>query len=182
MACVTSDFAMQNVLIHLGVPLVGTSGMRIRELRLWLLRCTACFCVVSDTTRQFCPECGNGNTLRRVNYVVNSDGEKELYINFKKPISKRGTVYNLPKPRGGKNGTHRKLVLREDQLAQVQRRNTGAQTKEAEVKKKTEDDDLTTFGMPPKRKKKDLTEPKTVSSYHKYNVNEMRKARAAHRK
>ncbi|EPY20072.1 hypothetical protein STCU_02816 [Strigomonas culicis] len=181
MACATSDFAMQNTLLHLGVPIIGTSGMRIRELRLWLLRCTACFKIVMDTTRQFCPDCGGGNTLRRVNYVVNSNGEKQLFINFKKRISKRGTVYNLPKPRGGKNGTHRTLVLREDQLAQVLRHRSGTAMKEKETRL-TEEEELAAFGEPEKKTKRNLGQPKTVSSYHKYNVNEMRKARAGRRK
>ncbi|EPY27284.1 RNA-binding protein NOB1 [Strigomonas culicis] len=181
MACATSDFAMQNTLLHLGVPIIGTSGMRIRELRLWLLRCTACFKIVMDTTRQFCPDCGGGNTLRRVNYVVNSNGEKQLFINFEKRISKRGTVYNLPKPRGGKNGTHRTLVLREDQLAQVLRHRSGTAMKEKETRL-TEEEELAAFGEPEKKTKRNLGQPKTVSSYHKYNVNEMRKARAGRRK
>lgn len=101
-ACATSDFPMQNTLLHLGVPIVGPRGMRISELRLWLLRCHSCFCIVHDTTRQFCPDCGSGDTLRRVNYVVQENGEKQLFINFKRHLSTRGTKYNLPKPRGGK--------------------------------------------------------------------------------
>ncbi|CCW63849.1 unnamed protein product [Phytomonas sp. EM1] len=181
-ACVTSDYAMQNTLLHLGVPIVGVSGMRIRELRLWLLRCTACFTLVSDTTRQFCPSCGSGDTLRRVNYVVDTDGKKQLFINFRKPISTRGTVYNLPKPRGGKRGTNRTLVLREDQLAQVIKGTSGAKIKERQANFTGVNDDLAAFGEPVRRKKRDIMEPKTSSSYHKYNVNEKRKLRAARRK
>lgn len=181
MACVTSDYAMQNTLMHLGVPIVGTNGMHIRELRLWLLRCTACFALVVDTTRQFCPECGSGDTLRRVNYVVNAQGEKKLYINFRKRISTRGTVYNLPKPRGGKRGTNRNLVLREDQLAHVIRGTTSSKVKEHQVMQ-NDDDALAAFGEMPKPKKKNLADPRAYSSYHKYNVNEKKKARAAHRK
>ncbi|CCW69926.1 unnamed protein product [Phytomonas sp. Hart1] len=181
-ACVTSDYAMQNTLLHLGVPIVGMSGMRIRELRLWLLRCTACFTLVSDTTRQFCPSCGSGDTLRRVNYVVGMDGKKQLFINFKKSISTRGTIYNLPKPKGGKRGTNRTLVLREDQLAQVIKGTSGAKIKEKQANFAGGGDKLEEFGIPIRHKKRDMTEPKTVSSYHKYNMNEKRKLRASRKK
>lgn len=181
MACATSDYAMQNTLMHLGVPIVGTNGMHIHELRLWLMRCTACFALVVDTTRQFCPECGSGDTLRRVNYVVNDKGEKKLYINFRRKISTRGTIYNLPKPRGGKKGTNRNLVLREDQLAHVIRGTTSSKVKEHQVTQ-NDDDALAAFGEMPKQKKKNLADPRVYSSYHKYNVNEKKKVRAAHRK
>ncbi|CAC9552297.1 RNA-binding protein NOB1 [Leishmania donovani] len=181
MACVTSDYAMQNTLMHLGVPIVGTNGIHIRELRLWMMRCTACFTLVVDTTRQFCPECGSGDTLRRVNYVVNDQGEKKLYINFRKRISTRGTIYNLPKPRGGTRGTNRNLVLREDQLAHVIRGTTSSKVKAHQVMQ-NDDCALATFGEAPKLKKKNLADPRAYSSYHRYNVNEKKKVRAAHRK
>ena len=42
-ACVTADFAMQNVLLQMGLRLVAPTGARIRELRRWALRCSACF-------------------------------------------------------------------------------------------------------------------------------------------
>ena len=41
-ACVTGDFAMQNVLLQMGLRLVAPNGSRIRELRRWALRCSAC--------------------------------------------------------------------------------------------------------------------------------------------
>ncbi|KEG09159.1 RNA-binding protein NOB1 [Trypanosoma grayi] len=183
-ACVTSDYAMQNTLLHLGVPIVGPQGMRIRELRHWLLRCTSCFAVTTDTTRQFCGACGSGDTLRRVQYVVTRDGERQLFINFRKAISTRGTVYNLPKPRGGKRGTNRSLVLREDQLAHVIRGTTSAKLKAKHVVHggRGDDDDLAAFGEAPKQHKRDPNQPRVFSSYHKYNVNEKKKARASRRK
>ncbi|RNF01062.1 RNA-binding protein NOB1 [Trypanosoma rangeli] len=184
-ACVTSDYAMQNTLKHLGVPIVGPHGMRIHELRQWLLRCTSCFALTTDTTRQFCGMCGSGNTLRRVQYVVTRDGKKQLFINFCKPISTRGTIYNLPKPRGGKRGTNRCLVLREDQLAHVIRGTTSAKLKEKHVARGgdgSNDDDLAAFGQAPKPHRRDVNQPRMFSSYHKYNVNEKKKVRASRRK
>jgi RNA-binding protein NOB1 len=41
--CMTADFAMQNVLLHLGLNLVGVEGKRIRSVKTWVLRCHACF-------------------------------------------------------------------------------------------------------------------------------------------
>ncbi|KAF8281647.1 putative Nin one binding (NOB1) Zn-ribbon like [Trypanosoma cruzi] len=182
-ACVTSDYAMQNTLKHLGVSIVGPHGMRIQELRQWLLRCTSCFALTTDTTRQFCGTCGSGNTLRRVQYVVTREGKKQLFINFCKPISTRGTVYNLPKPRGGKRGTNRCLVLREDQMAHVIRGTTSAKLREKHVVRGSgNDDELAAFGEAPKPHKRDVNQPRMFSSYHKYNVNEKKKSRASRRK
>lgn len=42
-ACMTSDFAVQNVLLQMGLNLVGGEGRRIRSVRSWVLRCHACF-------------------------------------------------------------------------------------------------------------------------------------------
>merc|ERR1712000_404584 len=99
-----------------GVPTVGSSGQCIKELRVWVLRCHACAAIVHDTLRQFCPECGSGDTLKRVHYVMNDKGEKHLFVNFRYRINTRGTIFNLSKPRGGRKGTNKTMVLREDQL------------------------------------------------------------------
>lgn len=41
--CITADFAMQNVLLQMGLTLVGTEGKRIQKVKTWVLRCHACF-------------------------------------------------------------------------------------------------------------------------------------------
>lgn len=41
--CMTADFAMQNVLLQMGLSLVGTEGKRIQKVKTWALRCHACF-------------------------------------------------------------------------------------------------------------------------------------------
>lgn len=177
-ACATTDFPMQNVLLHLGCPTVGLRGMQIRQLRTWLLRCHACFALIHDTTRQFCSECGSGDTLKRVSYSVKENGEKHLYINFKRHISTRGTVFNLPKPRGGRRGTNKTLALREDQLAHVIRGQQNHRAKEAKIEA---DDDLATFGEV-KTRRFNPDKPREQSSYKKYNVNERKKMKAGRRK
>lgn len=41
--CMTTDFAMQNVLMHMGLSLVGVDGKKIGKVKAWALRCHACF-------------------------------------------------------------------------------------------------------------------------------------------
>jgi RNA-binding protein NOB1 len=41
--CMTADFAMQNVLLHMGLNLVGVEGKKITSVKSWVLRCHACF-------------------------------------------------------------------------------------------------------------------------------------------
>lgn len=176
--CVTSDFPMQNTLLHLGVPITGPQGRMIRELRTWLLRCHACYAVVHDTAKQFCPDCGSGDTLKRVSYVIDENGDKRLFINFKKKISTRGTIFNLPKPRGGRKGTNKTLALREDQLAKCGK--AASQLKQHAIAR---EDDLAQFGVTDMKPHRfDPNMPRVFSSYKTFNVNERKKARAAKKK
>lgn len=41
--CMTTDFAMQNVIMHMGLNLVGVDGKKIEKVKTWVLRCHACF-------------------------------------------------------------------------------------------------------------------------------------------
>lgn len=41
--CMTADFAMQNVLLQMGLNLIGVEGKRINRVKTWVLRCHACF-------------------------------------------------------------------------------------------------------------------------------------------
>ena len=41
--CMTADFAMQNVLLQMGLGLVSVEGKRIERVKSWVLRCHACF-------------------------------------------------------------------------------------------------------------------------------------------
>jgi RNA-binding protein NOB1 len=42
-ACYTGDYAVQNVLVQMGLGLVGEGGKRIKSVKSWVLRCHACF-------------------------------------------------------------------------------------------------------------------------------------------
>ena len=41
--CMTADYAMQNVLLHMGLNLVSPEGKRISMVKTWVLRCHACY-------------------------------------------------------------------------------------------------------------------------------------------
>nr|GMC87340.1 RNA-binding protein NOB1 [Ipomoea batatas] len=73
-ACITSDFAMQNVILQMGLRLLAPGGMQIRELHRWVLKCHACYKVTTEIGRIFCPSCGNGGTLRKVAVTVGENG------------------------------------------------------------------------------------------------------------
>ncbi|WRX18858.1 Nin one binding (NOB1) Zn-ribbon-like - like 1 [Theobroma cacao] len=115
-ACVTGDFAMQNVILQMGLRLLAPGGMQIRQLHRWILKCHACYNVTAEIGRIFCPKCGNGGTLRKVAVTV---GENGIVLASHRPrISLRGTKFSLPLPQGGRDAITKNLILREDQLPQ----------------------------------------------------------------
>lgn len=42
-ACMTGDYAVQNVLLSMGLGLIGEAGKRINKVKSFILRCHACF-------------------------------------------------------------------------------------------------------------------------------------------
>lgn len=124
-ACMTSDFSIQNCLLQMGLFVVSpVDGMMIKEAKQIALRCHACFKVFHDLTKlkgKFCPHCGNSDTLKRVQYFVNKEGAKRVLINFKRPIKVKGNNQQLPRPRGGKKSNN--PVLTADQKIWRNRKN-----------------------------------------------------------
>ncbi|KAJ7639097.1 Nin one binding Zn-ribbon like-domain-containing protein [Roridomyces roridus] len=120
--CMTADFAMQNVLLQMGLNLIGVEGKRIQKVKSWVLRCHACFKICKDNTKKFCPSCGNP-TLLRASVTISSPTagsdtpamQVHLKSNFQYRL--RGTKYSIPAPKPGsaKKGTGEGLILREDQ-------------------------------------------------------------------
>lgn len=120
-ACITGDYAMQNVLLQMGLNVISPrDGLHIRRTRQFVLRCFACFKINPPTANQFCKFCGNMKTLKRVSVTVNADGTTKVHINFNKPINIRGTKYSLPMPRAGKHVIN--PILCEDQQVPQQRK------------------------------------------------------------
>ncbi|KAM6223444.1 RNA-binding protein NOB1 [Rhynchocyon petersi] len=100
--CVTTDFAMQNVLLQMGLHVLAVNGMLIQEARSYILRCHGCFKTTSDMNRVFCSHCGN-KTLKKVSVTVSDDGTLHMHFSRNpKVLNPRGLRYSLPTPKGGK--------------------------------------------------------------------------------
>ncbi|KAL2062630.1 hypothetical protein VTL71DRAFT_5702 [Oculimacula yallundae] len=137
-ALVTSDFAMQNVLLRMNLNLLSPTLQRIKQLKTWVLRCHACFSITKDMSKQFCSRCGKP-TLMRTSCTTDKDGKVKVHLKKNMQWNKRGDVYSIPKPvagtsngklvqGGGKGGWGQGLILAEDQKEYIQAM-TGARRK-----------------------------------------------------
>ncbi|XP_005815402.1 RNA-binding protein NOB1 isoform X1 [Xiphophorus maculatus] len=125
--CLTTDFAMQNVLIQMGLHVLSVGGLVIRRARSYILRCHACFRTTSNMSKAFCPHCGN-QTLKKLAVTVGNDGSIQMHFSKNpKVMNPRGTRYSLPLPRGGKHAADPHLV--EDQRFPQQRLSRKARQK-----------------------------------------------------
>ncbi|XP_037553667.1 RNA-binding protein NOB1 [Nematolebias whitei] len=125
--CLTTDFAMQNVLIQMGLHVLSVNGMVIREARNYILRCHACFKTTSNMSRVFCPHCGN-KTLKKLAVTVSNDGSIQMHFSKNpKVLNPRGLRHSLPLPHGGKHANNPHLV--EDQRFPQQRLSRKARQK-----------------------------------------------------
>ncbi|NWR20666.1 NOB1 protein, partial [Emberiza fucata] len=125
--CVTTDFAMQNVLLQMGLHVLAVNGMLIRRARSYILRCHGCFRTTSDMTKVFCPHCGN-KTLKKVAVSVSEDGSLHMHFSRNpKVLNPRGLRFPLPAPQGGKHSNNPHLV--EDQRFPQQRLSRKARQK-----------------------------------------------------
>ncbi|KAF9084937.1 Nin1 binding protein [Mortierella sp. GBA35] len=111
-ACTTADFAMQNVLLQMGLNLLSIDGLRISKVKNWVLRCHACTKVTHDMEKKFCPSCGNA-TLMRTSTSTDQNGNVKYYLKKNMVYNLRGTKYSIPTPKGGRKNND--LILREDQ-------------------------------------------------------------------
>lgn len=113
-ACVTTDFAMQNVLLQMGLKVLSVDGMVIRRARTYILKCEACFKTTTDLMKQFCGACGN-HTLYKVSVQSTQSGVSHYELRSRtKKNNLRGTRFSIPLPKGGRNNSD--VILREDQL------------------------------------------------------------------
>ncbi|KAF4556546.1 20S-pre-rRNA D-site endonuclease nob1-like protein [Elsinoe fawcettii] len=123
-ATLTTDNALQNLLLQINLNLLSPSLSRISQIRTTLLRCHACFLLHRQSDIQFCQRCGKP-TLTRVTVTTSSSGEVKVHLKRNMQWSSRGEKYSIPKPvhgsangrikGGGKNGWGNGLVLAEDQ-------------------------------------------------------------------
>ncbi|KAL8896005.1 MAG: hypothetical protein Q9207_007918 [Kuettlingeria erythrocarpa] len=144
-ACITSDFAMQNVLLSMNLNLLNASIQRVRNLKTYVLRCHACFEKTKDMKKQFCPRCGKP-TLTRVSCSTNSRGEFKMHLKKNMQWNHRGDRYSIPKPisgsangkvgqgkGGGKGGWGQDLILAEDQKEYLRATGGNARRKETDL-------------------------------------------------
>ncbi|CAL1604673.1 unnamed protein product [Knipowitschia caucasica] len=125
--CLTTDFAMQNVLIQIGLHVLSVNGMVIKQARNYILRCHACFKTTTHMEKVFCPHCGN-RTLKKLAVTVNEDGFIQMHFSRNpKVLNPKGLRYSLPQPQGGKHGDNPHLV--EDQRFPQQRLSRKARQK-----------------------------------------------------
>lgn len=115
-ACLTTDFAMQNVMLQMDLRVMSVDGLMIKSARQWVMRCAGCFEVHYEMDRMFCRKCG-GHQLSRVAASVDAGGKLKLHLRKNYHVDLRGTQYSLPAP--GKQGRYQgEILLREDQLLQ----------------------------------------------------------------
>lgn len=125
-ACITTDFAMQNVLKQMGLNVTSLDGRIIKHMRTFILRCYTCCKTTTDATKIFCPKCGH-KTLKRVSVSVNDKGEQVIHINARHQITTKFKNQPLPMPKGGKHANN--PILFEDQPLPQQRLSKKAQMK-----------------------------------------------------
>ncbi|CAI4728309.1 BGP_1a_G0049490.mRNA.1.CDS.1 [Saccharomyces cerevisiae] len=132
-ALATGDFAVQNVALQMNLNLMNfMSGLKIKRIRNYMLRCHACFKIFplpkDGKPKHFCASCGGQGTLLRCAVSVDSrtgNVTPHLKSNFR--WNNRGNRYSVASPlsknsqkRYGKKGhVHSKpqenVILREDQ-------------------------------------------------------------------
>uniref|UniRef100_A0AC34QJ73 RNA-binding protein NOB1 n=1 Tax=Panagrolaimus sp. JU765 TaxID=591449 RepID=A0AC34QJ73_9BILA len=111
-ACMTTDFALQNVLLHMKMNICSVDGMKISRLRTYILRCRICKNLTSVVSKLFCPKCGH-NSLHKVSVSVDKNNVRRIHIDPERERVKRGYRYTMPKPKGGKHGND--ILYMEDQ-------------------------------------------------------------------
>ncbi|KAL8755826.1 MAG: hypothetical protein Q9184_004684 [Pyrenodesmia sp. 2 TL-2023] len=144
-ACITTDFAMQNVLLSMNLNLLNPSLQRVRNVKTFVLRCHACFEKTKDMKKQFCPRCGKP-TLTRVSCSTNFRGEFKMHLKRNMQWNHRGDRYSIPKPvsgsangkvgkgkGGGKGGWGQDLILAEDQKEYLRAIGGNARKKETNL-------------------------------------------------
>jgi RNA-binding protein NOB1 len=118
-ACITTDFAVQNVLKQMTLNVVSIDGLVIKQIKRWTLRCFACYKICSDITKLFCPHCGY-HSLRKISYTIDEEGNISYNVPNYNP-SLKGTKYTLPPPKSGRDKSN-DVILTEQQLPKPPRK------------------------------------------------------------
>uniref|UniRef100_A0A182JVR8 RNA-binding protein NOB1 n=1 Tax=Anopheles christyi TaxID=43041 RepID=A0A182JVR8_9DIPT len=125
-ACITTDYALQNVLKQIGLQVAALDGRIIKQVRTYILRCYSCFKTTPDATKVFCPKCGN-RTLKKVAVSLDGEGKQIIHINSRRPLTAKYKNRPIAKFEGGKHATN--PLLFEDQPLPQQRISVKARSK-----------------------------------------------------
>ena len=60
---ISDDFAIQNVSLYNGLDVISCSGKKIKEIRIWKYRCSACKLVTNEKS-ETCNICGSSDIFR----------------------------------------------------------------------------------------------------------------------
>ncbi|KAI6653194.1 E3 ubiquitin-protein ligase synoviolin B [Oopsacas minuta] len=101
-ACVTSDYAIQNVLLQMGLHVLSIDGLLITQVRRYALLCRVCSYTTFNMAISKCIGCGY-DMLIRVHAVTNNGMITYQPLSVKQ-FSKRGLRFSTPKPTGGRHG------------------------------------------------------------------------------
>lgn len=112
---ITEDFAMQNILLQIGIPLLSIDGKRITKLKSFVLECYSCWAINRQNELLFCKKCGK-NTLLKVTCEFLEDGSFVMYKKRNRQPVVRGNRFAIPEPKGGKRVLD--LILHEDDFMQ----------------------------------------------------------------
>ena len=89
--------------MKMGIPIIGVDGLRIKNIKNYILKCTVCNRFIFEIDRMFCDFCGYPY-LMKIGYNIFANGE--IRINDKKPEPrKRGQIFDLPAPTTKKKKT-----------------------------------------------------------------------------
>lgn len=144
-ATITTDFAMQNILLQMNLHLLSPALQRVRNIKNYILRCHACFSTTKDMAKQFCPVCGKP-TLTRVSCSTSQSGKFSIHLKKNMQWNHRGDRFSIPKPApgaangkvgsgkgGGKGGWGQELILAEDQKEHLRAMNTQSRKKDLDL-------------------------------------------------
>ncbi|KAF3941059.1 hypothetical protein ABW19_dt0204460 [Dactylella cylindrospora] len=117
-ASVTPNSRNDNVLLQLHIHLFSPATMsRITSVKSHVLRCHACFKVVREMDRQFCPSCGQPS-LTKVTCSTDVNGIFRVHLKKNWQWNNRGNVFSMAKPQHGTasmKGVRENIILSEDQ-------------------------------------------------------------------
>lgn len=139
----TTDFAMQNVILQINLNLLSPSMHRVKHLKTFILRCHACFQTTKQMDKQFCERCGKP-TLTRVACSTDANGEFKLHLKKNMQWNTRGDKFSIPKAvhgstngrrnhGGGKGGWGTELILAEDQKEYMKAQTQQKRNKERDL-------------------------------------------------